>query len=76
MGARSARLSLPLPSPPQARPVALRRPGDTPLSLSPQKRMCTSPLAPVEGSLVGSDSSQVSPAWWQGGARWERAGQP
>ncbi|XP_055418364.1 leucine-rich repeat and WD repeat-containing protein 1 isoform X1 [Bubalus kerabau] len=45
----------------RARPVALRRPGDTPLSLSPQKRMCTSPLAPVEGSLVGSDSSQLEP---------------
>lgn len=52
--------------------MALRRPGDIPLSLSPQKRVCTSPLAPVEGSLVGSDSSQVSPARWQGGARRER----
>uniref|UniRef100_A0AAA9S0J1 Leucine-rich repeat and WD repeat-containing protein 1 n=1 Tax=Bos taurus TaxID=9913 RepID=A0AAA9S0J1_BOVIN len=46
---------------PRARPVALRRPGDTLLSLSPQKRMCTSLLAPVEGSLVGSDSSQLEP---------------
>uniref|UniRef100_A0AC11D8G9 Leucine rich repeats and WD repeat domain containing 1 n=1 Tax=Ovis aries TaxID=9940 RepID=A0AC11D8G9_SHEEP len=46
---------------PRARPVALRRPGDTPLSLSPQKRVCTSPLAPVEGSPVGSESSQLEP---------------
>lgn len=61
MGARSPHLSLPLPPPPQARPVALRRPGDTPLSLSPEKRVCTSPLGPVEGSLVGPDSGQVSP---------------
>ncbi|KAM9725111.1 leucine-rich repeat and WD repeat-containing protein 1 isoform 2-T2 [Dama dama] len=46
---------------PRARPVALRRPGDTPLSLSPEKRVCTSPLGPVEGSLVGSDSGQLEP---------------
>ncbi|XP_043312591.1 leucine-rich repeat and WD repeat-containing protein 1 isoform X2 [Cervus canadensis] len=46
---------------PRARPVALRRPGDTPLSLSPEKRVCTSPLGPVEGSLVGPDSGQLEP---------------
>ncbi|CAI9173180.1 unnamed protein product [Rangifer tarandus platyrhynchus] len=46
---------------PRARPVALRRPGDTPLSLSPEKRVCASPLGPVEGSLVGSDSGQLEP---------------
>ncbi|XP_065780944.1 leucine-rich repeat and WD repeat-containing protein 1 isoform X2 [Muntiacus reevesi] len=46
---------------PRARHVALRRPSDTPLSLSPEKRVCASPLGPVEGSPVGSDSGQLEP---------------
>lgn len=54
-------LSLPPnPDPPQARPVALKRPDDVPLNLSSNKRVCTSTLAQVEGSPVGADGSQVS----------------
>ena len=53
-------LWLPPPPPPQARPVASKRPGDVPVNLSPNKRVCTSPLAQVEGSPVGSADSQVS----------------
>ncbi|XP_058425022.1 leucine-rich repeat and WD repeat-containing protein 1 isoform X2 [Diceros bicornis minor] len=43
---------------PRARPVALKRSDDIPLNLSPKKRVCTSPLAPAEGSPVGSGGSQ------------------
>lgn len=46
---------------PRARPVALKRPSDIPLSLSPSKRELTSPLAQAEGSPVGSDGSQLEP---------------
>nr|AOC89057.1 leucine-rich repeats and WD repeat domain containing 1 [Sus scrofa] len=46
---------------PRARPVALKRPSDIPLSLSPSKREHTSPLAQAEGSPVGSDGSQLEP---------------
>lgn len=42
----------------RARPVALKRPDDVPFTLSPNKRVCTSPLAQAEDSPVGSDSSQ------------------
>ncbi|XP_019502464.1 PREDICTED: leucine-rich repeat and WD repeat-containing protein 1 isoform X2 [Hipposideros armiger] len=42
----------------RARPVALKRPDDVPLSLPPNKRVCTSPLAQVEGSPVGSEGSR------------------
>lgn len=59
------------PQPPsQASSVALKRPDDVPLNLSPKKRVCTSPLAQVEGSPVVSDSSQVS----QQGGREHEAG--
>ncbi|XP_037669659.1 leucine-rich repeat and WD repeat-containing protein 1 isoform X2 [Choloepus didactylus] len=43
---------------PRARLVALKRLDDVPLSLSPSKRVCTSPSAWVEGSPVGSEGSQ------------------
>ncbi|XP_031288534.1 leucine-rich repeat and WD repeat-containing protein 1 isoform X1 [Camelus dromedarius] len=43
---------------PRIRPVASKRLGDVPLSLSPNKRVCTSPLAQVEGSPMGPDGSQ------------------
>ncbi|XP_023609256.1 leucine-rich repeat and WD repeat-containing protein 1 isoform X2 [Myotis lucifugus] len=43
---------------PKARPVAGKRPDDVPLNLSPNKRVCTSPLAQVEGRPTGSDGSQ------------------
>ncbi|KAK2498907.1 hypothetical protein MC885_010222 [Smutsia gigantea] len=43
---------------PRVRPVALKRPDNVPLSLSPNKRVCPSPLAQVEGSPTGSDGSQ------------------
>ncbi|XP_071067274.1 leucine-rich repeat and WD repeat-containing protein 1 isoform X2 [Dasypus novemcinctus] len=43
---------------PRVRLVALKRPDDAPLSLSPSKRVCTSPLAKAEGSPVGPDGSQ------------------
>lgn len=52
-------LSLP-PPPAQVRPVALKRPDNVSLSLSPNKRVCPSPLAQVEGSPAGSNGSQVS----------------
>ncbi|XP_016002008.2 leucine-rich repeat and WD repeat-containing protein 1 [Rousettus aegyptiacus] len=42
----------------RASPVALKRPDDVPLNLSPKKRVCTSPLAHVEGSPVASDGGQ------------------
>lgn len=58
-----ALLAQPRP-PPQARPRALKRSGDISLSLSPTKRVCTSPLAHAEGRPVGADGSRVS---WQGG---------
>ncbi|XP_066870167.1 leucine-rich repeat and WD repeat-containing protein 1 isoform X2 [Kogia breviceps] len=45
---------------PRARPVASKRPGDFPVNLSPNKRVCTSPLAHVEGSPVGSAGSQTA----------------
>ncbi|XP_060141085.1 leucine-rich repeat and WD repeat-containing protein 1 isoform X2 [Globicephala melas] len=53
-------LGLPPPPPPQAGPVASKRPGDGPVNLSPNKRVCTSPLAQVEGSPVGSAGSQTA----------------
>lgn len=40
--------------------MACKRPDDVPLNLSPNKRVCTSPLAQVEGRPTGSDGSQVS----------------
>ncbi|XP_008592867.1 PREDICTED: leucine-rich repeat and WD repeat-containing protein 1 [Galeopterus variegatus] len=43
---------------PQAKLVVLKRPADTPLNLSPNKRVCASPLAQMEGSPVSSDGSQ------------------
>ncbi|XP_016054484.1 PREDICTED: leucine-rich repeat and WD repeat-containing protein 1 isoform X3 [Miniopterus natalensis] len=42
----------------RARPVAWKRPEDMPLNLSPNKRVCTSPLAQVEGRPMGSDGGQ------------------
>ncbi|XP_026981876.1 leucine-rich repeat and WD repeat-containing protein 1 isoform X2 [Sagmatias obliquidens] len=45
---------------PRAGPVASKRPGDGPVNLSPNKRVCSSPLAQVEGSPVGSASSQTA----------------
>ncbi|XP_006155717.1 leucine-rich repeat and WD repeat-containing protein 1 isoform X2 [Tupaia chinensis] len=45
-------------SKPRARLVALKRPDDVPLSVSPTKRVCASPAAQVEGSPAGSDGSQ------------------
>ncbi|XP_007938336.1 leucine-rich repeat and WD repeat-containing protein 1 [Orycteropus afer afer] len=45
---------------PRAGLAALKRPGDDPLSLSPNKRVCTSPPAQVEGRPMGSDGSQPS----------------
>ncbi|XP_067561932.1 leucine-rich repeat and WD repeat-containing protein 1 isoform X3 [Pseudorca crassidens] len=45
---------------PRAGPVASKRPGDGPVNLSPNKRVCTSPLAQVEGSPVGSAGSQTA----------------
>ncbi|KAJ8798785.1 hypothetical protein J1605_016588 [Eschrichtius robustus] len=45
---------------PRAKPVASKRPGDVPVNLSPNKRVCTSPLAQVEGSPVGSADSQTA----------------
>ncbi|KAM5330875.1 leucine-rich repeat and WD repeat-containing protein 1 [Glossophaga mutica] len=46
---------------PGARPVASKRPDDVPLSLSPSKRVCTSPPAQVEGHPMGSGGSQPAP---------------
>ncbi|XP_066238424.1 leucine-rich repeat and WD repeat-containing protein 1 [Saccopteryx leptura] len=43
---------------PRARPVALKRPDDVPLNLSPNKRVCTSPLTQVEGCPMGFGGSQ------------------
>ncbi|XP_076996986.1 leucine-rich repeat and WD repeat-containing protein 1 isoform X2 [Tamandua tetradactyla] len=43
---------------PGSRLVALKRPGDIPLNLSPSKRVCISPSAPAEGSPMGSEGSQ------------------
>ncbi|XP_036760390.2 leucine-rich repeat and WD repeat-containing protein 1 [Manis pentadactyla] len=43
---------------PRVRPVALKRPDNVPFSLSPNKRVCPSPLAQVEGSPAGFDGSQ------------------
>uniref|UniRef100_A0A8C8ZHC8 Leucine-rich repeat and WD repeat-containing protein 1 n=1 Tax=Prolemur simus TaxID=1328070 RepID=A0A8C8ZHC8_PROSS len=43
---------------PRARLMALKRPDDVPLNLSPNKRACASLSAQVEGSLVGSDGGQ------------------
>ncbi|XP_064449249.1 leucine-rich repeat and WD repeat-containing protein 1 isoform X2 [Mirounga angustirostris] len=43
---------------PRARPVAKKRPDDVSLNLSPNKRVCTSSLAPVEGGPPGSDGGQ------------------
>ncbi|XP_064449254.1 leucine-rich repeat and WD repeat-containing protein 1 isoform X7 [Mirounga angustirostris] len=50
---------------PRARPVAKKRPDDVSLNLSPNKRVCTSSLAPVEGGPPGSDGGQefFSVAW-------------
>ncbi|XP_059980952.1 leucine-rich repeat and WD repeat-containing protein 1 isoform X1 [Lagenorhynchus albirostris] len=45
---------------PRAGPVASKRPGDGPVNLSPNKRVCSSPLAQVEGSPVGSAGSQTA----------------
>ncbi|XP_032287033.1 leucine-rich repeat and WD repeat-containing protein 1 [Halichoerus grypus] len=46
---------------PRARPVAKKRPDDVSLNLSPNKRVCTSSLAPVEGSPPDSDGGQPAP---------------
>lgn len=40
--------------------MAKKRPDDVSLNLSPNKRVCTSSLAPVEGSPPDSDGGQVS----------------
>lgn len=52
-------LSLAPTPPPQARPVAKKRPDDFSVNRSPKKRACTS-SAREEGSPLGSDGSQVS----------------
>ncbi|XP_012495774.1 PREDICTED: leucine-rich repeat and WD repeat-containing protein 1 [Propithecus coquereli] len=46
---------------PRARLVALKRPDDVPLNLSPNKRACASLSAQVEGSPVGSNGGQPAP---------------
>ncbi|XP_010594535.1 leucine-rich repeat and WD repeat-containing protein 1 [Loxodonta africana] len=43
----------------RARLMALKRPHDVPLNLFPNKRVCTSPSAQVEGGPMGSDGSQA-----------------
>ncbi|XP_032728370.1 leucine-rich repeat and WD repeat-containing protein 1 isoform X2 [Lontra canadensis] len=43
---------------PRARPVAVKRPDEVSLNLSPNKRVCTSSSVCVEGSALGSDGSR------------------